>query len=133
MHELKRKDIIYPELSFQTVCVLFEVSNSLGAQYHERYYQRAIASLLREAGIEFREQVRIDCVVNGQKVAQGVVDFLIEGKLILEIKKGERFIKQNIDQLNSYLLMSGIQLGILANFTSRGLQFKRIINIRNSP
>jgi len=59
------------------------------------------------------------------------MDFIIEDKIVLEIKKGERFLKQNIDQLYRYLKAGDLQLGILANFTSRGLQFKRIVNLHS--
>ena len=56
---------------------------------------------------------------------------MIENKIILEIKKGNRFLKSNIDQLYSYLRVTGLKLGILANFTKRDLQFKRIVNVNS--
>ena len=42
-YELKRNDLIYPELSYQIIGALFEVYKNLGSGYHEKYYQRAIA------------------------------------------------------------------------------------------
>lgn len=68
-------------------------------------------------------------LVDNTLVAKGYMDFLVDDKVVVEIKKGERFLKSNIDQLYSYLKLTGKELGILANFTSRGLQFKRILNI----
>ncbi|TAL61801.1 MAG: GxxExxY protein, partial [Bacteroidetes bacterium] len=70
--------------------------------------------------------------IGNKEIAKGIIDFLIEDSIVLEIKKGDRFLKGNIDQVNSYLQITGLQLGILANFTSRGFQFKRILNIQNS-
>lgn len=131
MKTILRKDLLYPELSYQIVGILFEVNNSLGYKYQERYYQRAIASLLKNVGIKFKEQVPIKLTVGGKEFARGFIDFLIEDKIILEIKRGERFLKSNIDQLYSYLKATGRELGILANFTSKGLQFKRIVNIHS--
>lgn len=128
MQQLVRKDILYPELSYQIVGILFEVSNSLGPGYQERYYQRAISTLLRETGMRVQEQVPVKIILKGTEVAKGFVDFVVEDKVAIEIKKGERFLKQNIDQLYSYLRAADLQLGILANFTSHGLQFKRIVN-----
>lgn len=110
VQQLIRKDILYPELSYQIIGILFDISNSSGYGYQEKYYQRAISKLLRDTNMRFREQVPTSVM----------------------IKKGERFLKQNIDQLHSYLKATGLELGILANFTQRGLQFKRIVNIRNS-
>lgn len=129
---LIRKDLLYPDLSYQIIGVLFEVQKTLGHRYHERYYQRAIADAFRSAGMTFQEQVPVVLTMDNRRIAKGVADFLIDDKVILEIKKGERFLKQNIDQVYSYLKTLDLQLGIIANFTSRGLQFKRIVNIRIS-
>jgi GxxExxY protein len=48
---------------------------------------------------------------------------------VLEIKSGEKFLKQNISQIYSYLKIKNLKLGILANFTKEGLKFKRIVNL----
>ena len=50
---LIRKKILYPQLSYQIIGILFDVYNDLGTGYQERYYQKAIASLLKEAGLLF--------------------------------------------------------------------------------
>jgi len=131
MHRLKRNDILYPELSYKIVGILFEVSNTLGHKYQERYYQKTVSTLLRNAGMKFKEQVPVRLSIGNQNIAKGVVDFLVEDKVVLEIKKGERFLKSNIDQVYSYLKMTNLKLGILVNFTPRGLQFKRIINLNS--
>jgi len=139
MHELRmstkrvtRKDLLYPELSYQLVGLLFEVHNTLGYGYLEKYYQKAIAALLRKSKIKFKEQVLVEIEVGDEVIAKGYADFIIDEKIIIEIKKGDSFRKNNMDQLNSYLRMTGIKLGILANFTSTGLLYKRLVNIRNS-
>lgn len=129
---IKRKDLLYPELSFQIVGILFEVYNMLGYGYLEKYYQKAIAALLRKLNIEFKEQVPVQVIIGDEVIAEGRTDFIIAEKIILEIKKGDSFRKDNIDQLHGYLKAKGMQLGILANFTSKGLLYKRIVNIRNS-
>lgn len=59
MIDLKRKDLVYPELSYQFVGILFDVYNELGFGYSEYHYQKAIAELFREKGVKFQEQVYI--------------------------------------------------------------------------
>ncbi|MBI4132716.1 MAG: GxxExxY protein [Candidatus Sungbacteria bacterium] len=127
--KLARKDLLYPDLSYKIIGILFEASNTLGHKYQERYYQRAVAALFRAAGVKFKEQVPVRFSIGSRPAAKGFMDFLIEDKIILEIKKGDRFLKHNVDQIYSYLKITGLQLGILANFISRGLQFKRIVNL----
>ena len=127
-----KEDLLYPEFSYQIIGILFEVYNTLGYGYQEKYYQKAIAALLKTSKIDFKEQVLVEIKIGGRIIAKGFADFIIDEKVILEIKKGDSFRKNNIDQVYSYLKMTGLQLGILANFTSKGLLYKRIVNIRNS-
>jgi len=56
-------------------------------------------------------------------------DFLIEDKIVLELKRGDYFSKQDIEQIYRYLKINNLKLGILARFSSKGLLFKRIVNI----
>jgi len=55
MRKRTRTDLIYPELSYKIIGILFEVYNNLGPGYQERYYQKAIRAALREQGIKFKE------------------------------------------------------------------------------
>ena len=127
--ERKTIQLIYPDLSYKLVGILFTVFNELGYGYQEKYYQRAIAKVLKENKIEFKEQVYAPLEFKGERIGGYYLDFLIENRLILEIKKGDRFSKTNIDQVYSYLKRFNLKLGIIANFTRGGLKFKRIVNI----
>lgn len=127
---LQRKDLIYPKLCYQIVGILFEVFKQLGIGYQEKYYQRIIAIELKENKLKFREQVPVVINYKGAKVGRYYLDFLIEDKIILEIKKHDKFSKANIEQVYGYLKAANLKLGILANFTKSGVKFKRIINIK---
>jgi GxxExxY protein len=121
--------IIYPELSFKIVGILFEVYNELGGSYQEKYYQRAIAAALNKNKVVFKEQFPIELKFQEEKIGKYYLDFIIEGKIVLEIKKGNYYSRTNIQQVYCYLKSSGSKLGILANFTPSGVKFKRIVNI----
>jgi GxxExxY protein len=56
------------------------------------------------------------------------LDFLVENKIVVEIKKGNRFSKRHIDQVIEYLKASNLKLAILINFGTQGVTFKRIVN-----
>lgn len=131
LRDLKRKDLIYPELSYQIVGILFEVHNELGPGHHEKYYQRAIAEGLKKCKLSFQEQVYTPLTFKDAKIGSYYLDFLIEDKIALEIKKGDRFSKRHINQILSYLKTKNLKLGIIANFGSDGVKFKRIININS--
>jgi GxxExxY protein len=124
-----QKNILYPELSFSLIGILFEVSRKLDSKFEERYFQKTVSFFLTKNKIAFKEQHKVKLVVDNQEVTYGIIDFIIEDKIVLEIKRGDKFRETNIEQVMSYLKLTGLQLGILANFTSRGLLYKRIINI----
>ncbi len=126
-----RKDIVYPELSYQIVGALFDVANEIGSGHLERVYQRAVAKALHQRKLSFVEQVPFDIRFDGEKVGDYILDFLIEGKVVLELKQGDRFKRANLDQVVAYLKATGCKLALLANFTSQGVKFRRLVNIRD--
>ncbi len=128
---MKMEKIIYKKLSYQVVGVLFEVYNELGYGYKEKYYQKAIALLLREKGIPFKEQLMYKVRFRNKNIGNQFLDFLIDDKIILEIKRGNYFSKHNIQQVKQYLKITNKKLAILANFTDKGVKTIRILNINN--
>ncbi len=131
MNKLIRKDLVYPELSYTIIGILFEVYNNLGPGHKEKYYQEAIGAALKEAKISFKQQVLSPVVFKDINIGKYFLDFLIQNKIVLEIKSGDGFLKQNISQVYSYLRSENLKLGILVNFTREGLKFKRILNLNS--
>ncbi len=127
--EKKIIDLVYPELSYKVIGILFNVFNELGYGYQEKYYQRAVATLFKKNNIAFCEQVSVSLEFQGNTIGRYYLDFLIENKLVLELKKRDRFLKSNIDQVYGYLKRFDLKLGIIANFTKQDLKFKRIVNL----
>ena len=122
--------IIYPELSYQIIGIIFEVFNDLGYGYLEKYYQKALELAFRQARVEFKAQSPYRVKYKGEIIGKNYIDFIINGIIVLEIKKGNRFSKRYFDQVVSYLKVTGMKLAILAHFTSDGVKFKRILNIK---
>ncbi|MCL5667193.1 MAG: GxxExxY protein [Patescibacteria group bacterium] len=126
-----KKEIIYADLSGKIIGILFQVYNELGYGHLEKVYQKAIAIALAKAGMKFVEQLYAPVVFEGKVVGKNYFDFLIEGVIVLEIKKGDYFVKADIDQVYRYLVTKNLKLGILAYFAPRTLHFKRVVNLRN--
>ncbi len=124
-----RQDLLYPELSYRIVGILFDVFNTLGYRYQEKYYQRAIAQEFKCLGVIFQEQVVAPVIFKEKKIGSYIYDFLIDNKIILEIKRGDRFSLSDINQLDGYLKNSCLKLGILARFSSKSLLYRRIVNV----
>ncbi|MBU4299435.1 GxxExxY protein [Patescibacteria group bacterium] len=124
-----RTDLIYPELSYKIIGILFEVYNNLGPGYQEKYYQRAIGAAFREQKIDFKEQFLTAIKFKNNNIGKYFLDFLVDNKIVLEIKKGDRFSRRDIEQVYAYLKAMNLKLGIISNFTNKGIKFKRIIHL----
>jgi GxxExxY protein len=122
--QLKRSDLVYPELSFEIVGCAYSVFNELGGGLKESVYQKAMAINFRNKKWNYKEQF-----YSGEKIGKRFLDFLIDEKVIVELKRGGRYSKAHIDQVFEYLKISNLQLAILINFGSDSVIFKRIVNI----
>ncbi len=131
MNELKRKDLVYPNLSYKIIGCAFDVHNSLGDGHHEKYYQRALAESFRQNNINFKQQVYFPLQYRGKIVGRNFLDFLVEDKIVVEIKKGNRYSKKHVNQVLEYLKMTNTKLAILINFGSDGVSFKRVVNFNS--
>jgi len=124
----KDQRIIYKDLSYQIVGVLFDVFNQLGPGHNEKFYEKAMARGLATIGLEFKTQVPAHLFYKGVKIGRFFLDFLIENKIVLEIKVGRAFSKQNFNQIIEYIKITNKKLAILAIFSFSGVKFIRLLN-----
>ena len=125
---LRRHDLLYPELSYKINGVLFEVFRQLGGGHREKYYQEAVRLGLRDCEINFKEQFYVPLKFNDKIVGKYYLDFLIEDKIVLELKRGNIVAVNNIDQVKGYLTALNLKLAIIASFTFNGVKINRILN-----
>ncbi len=127
--KLIRNDLVYPELSYKITGCAFEVYNALGFGHAEKFYQRAMAVEMKKRDMNFKEQVYTPLKFKDEVIGKLYLDFLVEDKVIVELKKSDRFTKANIDQVKQYLITSKLQLALLINFSSSGVISKRLVNV----
>lgn len=120
--------IIYKDLSFFIVGLLFEVHNKLGGSFEEKYYQRAVERRLQESRIKYYKELKADLFLDDNKIGKYFLDFLIEGKIILELKTVPKLLPIHFRQVKSYLKAKNLKLGILVNLRGSKVQYKRILN-----
>ncbi|MBI2075161.1 MAG: GxxExxY protein [Candidatus Harrisonbacteria bacterium] len=124
-----KSDLLYPELSYQLIGVLFDVYLNLGYGYREIQYQKAIEIALKSSGVKYHREYPVKLLYKGEFLTTNFLDFVIDDKVVLEVKQGDLFRKTDIDQVLNYLKATKMKLGILARFTKSGVKFKRIINL----
>jgi GxxExxY protein len=126
--KLKRQDLIYPDLGYVIVGCVYEVWNELGPGHSELTYQKATSIMFKVKGLKFKEQLPSPVFFKERLVNKRFLDFLVEEKIIVELKKDQRFAIGHIKQVHDYLIRSGLRLGILINFDKDGVRTKRILN-----
>lgn len=120
-------ELLYPELSYKIVGLLFKVYNELGGGYQEKYYQKALCKIFDIEKIEYKDQLPVKLKAFGEEIGKYFIDFVIENSIVLEIKVGPRFYPRDIKQVLGYLKSTGLALGIVALFSRTELRFKRIL------
>lgn len=122
--------VIYKELSYDIVGAAFEVFRELGYGYKEKFYEDAIAKEFKKKNLKYKRQLQYKVIYKEEVIGIQQLDFLVEEKIIVELKRGDYFSKNNIEQVIQYLKTSNLKLAILINITSQGVKFKRILNIK---
>ncbi|MFA6136226.1 MAG: GxxExxY protein [Candidatus Paceibacterota bacterium] len=126
---INKINLLYPEVSYKIVGSAFDVYNNIGSGFKESYYQKGLKEAFIKNNLKFIEHPSFPLRYNNKIIGRKIFDFLVEDKIVVEIKKGERFSKMNIDQVLEYLKTKKLELAILMNFGKNGVQFKRIINL----
>ena len=128
---MEEEKIIYKDLSYKIVGILFEVYNELGYGYQEKYYEMAVAKCFVKEEILHKRQAPYRVMFKDEEIGKYYLDFLVDDKIILELKKGNYFSKRNIEQIKGYLKAAKLKLAILANYTPTGVKILRVLNPNN--
>jgi len=119
--------LLYPELSYNIIGCAFEVFNSIGSGYQEKYYQKALAKEFEIKKINFKEQLPVKIEHKGVSLGKYYFDFLVEDRVVVEIKNSSKFYARDIKQVLGYLRSKNIELGLLICFSKNGVIHKRIL------
>lgn len=119
--------IIYKELSYAIVGAAMEVHRILGPGFLEAVYQAALALELTLRGINFEQHVKLPVYYKGELIGNYEADFVIEGKIILELKAVTKLHPRHKAQAIHYLTATGYKLAILLNFGTPSLDHERIV------
>lgn len=124
--------IIYKDLSYKLQGLFFDIRNDLGSGHKESIYQKALEKELVRAGVKFAKEPSIKIYSQkGEFLGLYRPDFLIEDKIIIELKAAEDVTKQEMARVYDYLRNSNYELAYLVNFASQQLFIKRFLFTNN--
>jgi len=130
---LKEQGIIYPELSYKICGLCFTVHNKLGRFRNEKQYADALEELLKEEQIDYKRELRLSTSFRGEKQGRNIIDFIIDSKLIVDLKAKSFIEKNDYFQMRRYLASNKNKLGLIVNFRQKYLYPKRVINTELQP
>ncbi|MBT6690608.1 GxxExxY protein [archaeon] len=116
----------YEEISEKIIKAFYSVYNTLGYGFMERVYENALMIEFRKVGLLYENQVPIKVLYEGDVVGDYIADFVVEGKIIVEIKAIIEFSGKEENQLLNYLTATDKEVGLLLNFGEKA-QVKRKI------
>lgn len=118
----------FQEITHKIIGCAMEVHKQLGPGFQEYIYHRALEKEVKLQEVKFESEYEIKIYYKGDQIGLRRVDFLVEKTIPVEIKALSELTDTNLAQAKNYLEAGGIEIGMLINFGSPSLQFKRLIN-----
>jgi len=121
-------DLYYKQESFNIIGICMGIHKTLGLGLKEISYKDAMEIDFMEKGISFQREKRFTVQYKGRQLRNPyVADFVIDDRIILEIKSSSAIIETHMAQALSYLAVAGLKLAIVINFGEKSLSWKRIL------
>ena len=122
-------ELKYKEITEKIIGASFEVHKFLGNGFQEVIYQRALAYEMRNAGLEFAREIEQDIFYKelDEPIGTRRADFVVERKVLVELKAIIELDDIHLAQALNYLKAYKLEIGLLINFGSKSLTFKRLI------
>lgn len=127
-----KNKLLYADITYKIRGAAFNVYNELGFGHKEAVYQKALAKELEDLKTKFVREPKLVVVYKGDKVGVYTPDFLVEDKVIVELKSNYIYSPELDKQLLNYLKMTGYDLALSINFGKEKVDIKRKIWTRKS-
>lgn len=122
-------DLKHKEITEKIIGASFEVHSFLGNGFQEVIYQRALAWEFRQKELSFAREIEQDIFYKNlpEPIGTRRADFVVEGLVLVEIKAIIELNDVHLAQALNYLKAYKLEVGLLINFGSKSLTFKRLI------
>lgn len=131
MKNMKETDYKYSDITGKIIGSAMTVHSQLGNGFQEVIYQRALAIEMKKRGLNFQRELEMPIFYDEYKIGTRRVDFLVEEKVMVEIKAIIQLEDVHLAQAINYLEAYHLEVGLLINFGAKSLQFKRLIHSQN--
>jgi len=123
---LIKKEYKHSDITAKIIGSAMRVHSELGNGFQEVIYQRALAIDLGDTELKFVREVEMPVHYKEVRIGTRRVDFLVEDKILVELKAIINLEDVHLNQALNYLEAFKLEIGLLINFGSKSLQFKRL-------
>jgi GxxExxY protein len=128
---MKEKEYKYSDITHTIIGAAMKVHSTLGNGFQEVIYQRALAIEMTKQALSFQRELEMQIYYDGQEIGTRRVDFLVEDKVIVELKAMTVLEDVHLAQAIDYLEAYNLEVGLLINFGAKSLEYRRVINSHN--
>jgi GxxExxY protein len=121
------RKLLHGELSYRITGILFKVHQRLGRFCTERQYANVFEQAMKNAEIQYQRETLLPVDTEWGKIYGNKADFIIDNKILIEIKTKPFITKTDYFQTRRYLAAARLELGLLVNFRNKFLKPKRIL------
>ena len=118
-------------ITYAIIGCAMNVFNTLGNGFQEVIYQRCLEIELCKAGLSFVREQEQKIYYKGILVGTRRADFVVENKVIVELKAFVRLEDVHLAQAKNYVVAYNYPMGLLINFGGKSLEYKLVFNSRN--
>lgn len=121
----------YEELTHKIIGCAMKVHSTLGSGFQEVVYQRALAIEMDDQGLDFQRELEMTIYYKSVDIGTRRVDFFVERTVMVELKALTKLEDIHLAQSMNYCQAYDLPIGLLINFGSRSLDFKRVYNVNH--
>jgi GxxExxY protein len=120
---------MYEEITHKIIGCAMKVHNVLGNGFQEVIYQRALAIEFERQRLGFQREMEMTILYEGIEIGTRRVDFFVENTIMVELKALIKLEDLHLTQAMNYCQAYNLPTGLLINFGSKSLEFKRVYNL----
>ena len=128
---MNEKEYKHSDITRKVIGAAMKVHSTLGNGFQEVIYQRALAIEMAKQGLSFQRELSMQIYYDGHEIGTRRVDFLVEDKVMVELKAVTTLEDVHLAQAINYLEAYGLEVGLLINFGAKSLEYKRVINSKH--
>jgi GxxExxY protein len=124
---MKEQGYKHAEITHKIIGAAMKVHSALGCGFQEVIYQRALVIEMHKWGLSFQPELEMQIYCDGVEIGTRRVDFLVEDKVMVELKALSRLEDVHMAQAINYLEAYHLEIGLLLNFGAKSLEYRRLI------